>query len=410
MRQMAIIGGGAAGLCCACEAAYLAKKQGKALRITLFEAQNRVGKKLLVTGNGRCNLTNLCACAEDYNENARDFITPALTRFPPESTLAFFERLGLFTRADTAGRVYPLSNQAAGVLDALRLEAAHLGVQMRAETRVTAVGRQDGAFIINGKERFDVLVLACGGKAAVKDYNGDALLRALGVPMTATAPSLVKLTTPSDFPKSLKGVRAAATLRLLLDGKAAAEETGELQFSEGVLSGICAMNLSAKLGRFFAKGGADAAVQIDFVPSMTSETLLQTLQQLCKQGQRATNEHLLSGLLPKQVGLALLKQANLSPAKPTASLSGADLAALVRVCKTLRLPVNGTKGYADAQVMLGGAKLDAFSSQTLEAKAVPQLYCIGELLDVDGLCGGFNLQWAFASARLCAAAVVEGTP
>ena len=170
------------------------------------------------------------------------------------------------------------------------------------------------------------------------------------------------------------------------------------------------MNLSAKLGRFFAKGGADAAVQIDFVPSMTSETLLQTLQQLCKQGQRATNEHLLSGLLPKQVGLALLRQANLSPAKPTATLSGADLAALVRVCKTLRLPVNGTKGYADAQVMLGGAKLDAFTSQTLEAKAVPQLYCVGELLDVDGLCGGFNLQWAFASARLCAAAVVEGTP
>ena len=410
MRQMAIIGGGAAGLCCACEAAYLAKKQGKALRITLFEVQNRVGKKLLVTGNGRCNLTNLCACAEDYNENARDFITPALTRFPPESTLAFFDRLGLFTRADTAGRVYPLSNQAAGVLDALRLEAAHLGVQMRAETRVTAVGRQDGAFIINGKERFDVLVLACGGKAAVKDYNGATLLRARGVPMTATAPSLVKLTTPSDFPKSLKGVRAAATLRLLLDGKAVAEETGELQFSEGVLSGICAMNLSAKLGRFFAKGGADAAVQIDFVPSMTSETLLQTLQQLCKQGQRATNEHLLSGLLPKQVGLALLRQANLSPAKPTATLSGADLAALVRVCKTLRLPVNGTKGYADAQVMLGGAKLDAFTSQTLEAKAVPQLYCVGELLDVDGLCGGFNLQWAFASARLCAAAVVEGTP
>ena len=408
MRRLAIIGGGAAGLCCACEAAFLSEQNKTGLRITLFEALPRVGKKLLSTGNGRCNLTNVYAAAEDYNENARDFVAPALTRFPPQSTLDFFARLGLFTHADAVGRVYPLSNQASGVLDALRLEAARLGVELRVDSRIETVQKKNGAFLLNGRERFDAVVLACGGKAAVKDYNADRLLRDLGIPMKKPAPSLVKLTTPSPLPKQLGGIRAAAKLRLLLDGVPAAEETGELQFSDGVLSGICAMNLSPKLNRYLSAGGSNAAVELDFVPSMTAEKLNETLCVLCRSGQRETCEHLLSGLMPKQVGLALLKAAGLSPNTPTATLSKAQITALSRLCKSLILPVNGTRGYADAQVMLGGAALDAFDPATLASKHTPGLYCIGELLDVDGLCGGFNLQWAFASARLCAAAIVEG--
>ncbi len=408
MRQMAILGGGAAGLCCACETAFLAAQKNRPLQISVFEALPRVGKKLLATGNGRCNLTNLHASPADYNENARAFVVPALTRFGPQSTLDFFARLGLFTHADAAGRVYPLSNQAAGVLDALRLEAARLGVKLRTDTSIETIQTKSGAFILNKTERFDLLVLACGGKAAVKTYNAESLLRQLGVPMTKTAPSLVKLTTPSPLPKQLAGIRAAANLRLLLNGRPAAQETGELQFADGVLSGICAMNLSPVLNRFLSGGGTEAAVEIDFVPSMTAEQLKETLGGLCRTGQRETCEHLLSGLLPKQVGLALLKAAGLSPSASTASLTGSQLSALCCACKSLSLPVNGTRGYADAQVMLGGASLDAFRPETLEAKSLPGLFCIGELLDVDGLCGGFNLQWAFASARLCASAVAEG--
>ncbi len=408
MRQLAIVGGGAAGLCCACELAELVRQNGSALQITVFESQQRVGKKLLATGNGRCNLTNLNTSLQDYNENAHAFIQPALTRFPPQSTLVFFARLGLYTHADAAGRVYPLSNQASGVLDALRLEAVRLGVELRTESRVQRVQMKNGAFLLNGGERFDLVVLACGGRAGVKDYNADTLLKALGIPVTETAPALVKLTTPSPLPKQLAGIRAAATLCLMLDGVPVAAETGELQFADGVLSGICAMNLSPRLNRYFAAGGKNAAVEIDLVPSMPPQTLEQTLRSLRSSGRRAVCEHLLSGLLPKQVGLALLKITGLSPHKPTAALSDAQISALARHCKKLSLPVSGTRGYADAQVMLGGAALDAFDPETLQSKQFPGLYCIGELLDVDGLCGGFNLQWAFASARLCAAAIAEG--
>ena len=408
MRKLAIVGGGAAGLCCACEAACLSKQNGRTLQITVFEANPRVGKKLLATGNGRCNLTNLHAVPDDYNKNARAFVAPALTRFSPQSTLDFFARLGLFTHADSAGRVYPLSNQASGVLDALRLEATRLGVELRTETRVEQIQKKNGAFLLNGKERFDLVVLACGGKAGVKDYNGETLLRELGVPVAKTAPSLVKLTTPSLLPKQLAGIRAAASLQLLLNGVPAATETGELQFADGVLSGICAMNLSPYVNRYFAGGGKNAAVAIDFVPSMLPETLEETLRSLRNRGQRTQCEHLLSGLLPKQVGLALLKEAKISFNTPTAALSDSLLASLARLCKSLILPVSGTRSYADAQVMLGGAALDAFEAETLQSKQIPGLYCVGELLDVDGPCGGFNLQWAFASARLCAAAVSEG--
>ena len=407
MKRVAIVGGGAAGLCCACETAFLAQTRGLPVSITVFEQQPRVGKKLLVTGNGRCNLTNLSACETDYNENARGFINPALTRSPPQSTLDFFARLGLFTHADSAGRVYPLSNQASSVLDALRLEAARLGVQIRTDTAVNSVSKRGDSFLVNASERFDVLVLACGGRAGVKAFNGESLLRDLDIPMTATAPSLVKLTTPSPLPKQLKGVRAAASLRLFLNGVCAAEESGELQFADGVLSGICAMNLSPYVNRAIAAGMNDISVEIDFVPSMETSELEQKLQTLCANGQRETNEHLLSGLMPKQVGLALLKEAKLPQGGATAALTKEQIHTLAATCKHLRLPVNGTKGYADAQVMLGGAKLDCFDSETLEAKQTPNLYCIGELLDVDGLCGGFNLQWAFASARLCAAAITE---
>ena len=410
MKRVAIVGGGAAGLCCACETAFLAKEQGTRLQITVFEQQPRVGKKLLVTGNGRCNLTNLSATENDYNENARSFVRPALTSFPPQSTLDFFARLGLFTHADAAGRVYPLSNQAAGVLDALRLEAARLGVLFRTETTVQSVKKENGGFLVNGAYRFDIVVLACGGKAGIKAFNADSLLRGLGVPVAKTAPSLVKLTTPSALPKQLAGIRAAAALRLFVGGEPVKEETGELQFADGVLSGICAMNLSPYVNRALAAGTNDIAVEIDLVPSMEEFELERTLQTICTGGLRRENEHLLSGLMPKQVGLALLKETKLSPSGNTADLTVEQIHTLTCVCKHLRLPVSGTKGFADAQVMLGGASLDAFDPETLQAKQTPGLYCIGELLDVDGPCGGFNLQWAFASARLCAAAITEAAP
>lgn len=402
MTRAAIIGGGAAGLCCACELLYLANGR---VRATLFEQKDRVGKKLLTTGNGRCNLTNLAASAAAYPDAVRAFAAPALTRFSPESTLEFFRRLSLLTHADSEGRVYPLSNQAAAVLDALRLEAKRLGTDVCCETPVTTLKRSKTGFSVNG-EPFDIVVLALGGKAAARDFSA-GLLRDLALPMTGTAPGLVKLTTADPLPRALRGLRARAALTLLLNGTPVAEETGELQFGDGTLSGIAAMNLSSVYARAALRGPVSAQIAADFVPELSHDALQAMLQAVVQTGQRERSEDLLSGLMLKKLGIALLKRAGIRPDGKTGTLTEAQLKTLCSLCKHCVFPVTGSGSFADAQVTVGGLAHEGFDPETLESGQYPNLYACGELLDVDGPCGGFNLQWAFASARLCAAAIAE---
>ena len=396
MKRAAIIGGGAAGLCCA----DALSKGG--LAVTVFEQNDRVGKKLLSTGNGRCNLTNLNAGPAAYS--APDFVAPALTRYPPKQVLAFFESLSLFAHADEAGRVYPLSNQAASVLDALRLDAARAGVEVRTGVTVTDLRKKDGAWYVNG-ERFDFAVLACGGKAAVKAYNAFDLLRGPGIPVTETAPGLVKLTTSDPAAKQLKGIRAPVRLTLFSGDAELAAAAGELLFGDGVLSGIAAMDLSSFVNREKLRGENALSVMADFVPSMTNDALRGRLSEIVNSGQRETAEHLLSGFLPKAIGLVLLKKAGIAANRATSTLTTPELDALTALCKGCVFPVTGTRSYPDAQIMLGGADCAAFDPETLESKTNRRFYCIGEVLDVDAPCGGFNLQWAFASALLCADAI-----
>ena len=403
MRKIAILGGGAAGLCCACALAQTAN--GRA-QVTVFEQNDRVGKKLLTTGNGRCNLTNLAAKPDAYPAAVRDFAAPALTRFPPESTVSFFERLSLFTFADDAGRVYPLSNQAAGVLDALRLEAARLGVVYVCESPVTALQPTQNGFVVNDK-RFDAVVLALGGKAAVRDYPGETLLRQLGLSLTKTAPGLCKLQSADPMLRALKGLRARAALTLLLDGEEIITEQGELQFADGALSGIALMNLSSVYARAAMAKKVQAAVAVDFVPTLSSDALRDVLTDIVRRGQREKCEDLLSGLLIKKLGVALLKRAGLRPDAPTKTLTQSQIDDLCKVCKHCIFSVTGSGSFRDAQVTVGGLSQQGFDPATLESRRYENLYACGEALDVDGPCGGFNLQWAFASARLCAAAIAE---
>lgn len=403
MKRIAILGGGAAGLCCAAD--LLRQTAGRA-SVTVFEQNSRVGKKLLATGNGRCNLTNLGASPASYPPAQRTFVTPALTRFSPEKILDFFASLSLFTHADGEGRVYPLSNQAAGVLDALRLENTRLGAAVRCNTAVTSIRPKNGRFLVNG-EPFDCVVLALGGKAAVKGFQGYDLLSQLSIPCGKTAPGLVRLTTDDPMVKSLKGIRAAASLRLILDGKEAMRETGELQYTDGALSGIAVMNLSSCYARRMQQKNTRAQIEADFVPSMEQDALRRALTAIVKTGQRQLCEDLLSGFVPKRLGITLLKAAGLRADGPTAALSDDQIETLCARLKAYRFSITGSGSFADAQVTVGGAALSAVNAATLESKQYPNLYLCGELLDVDGPCGGFNLQWAFASARLCALSIAE---
>ena len=400
LLRVAIIGGGASGLVCACVLAKSSK-----IDVTVFEKNERVGKKLLSTGNGRCNMTNLSALPKDYFE-AADFVSPAFEKYPPESNIAFFESLGLFSRADSEGRVYPLSNQASSVLDALRFECERLGVHFICSSKVERVEKNSGTYVINGKERFAKVVFACGSASAVRDFDSYSLLKAFGHTATKTAPALVRLITDDKAANQLKGIRAAVSMTLRAKGKKIAFAEGELQFSDFSLSGIVSMELSSVVSRHMLNGENDFSVDIDLVPSLSFDELFTVLSRLSKRD-GLKSENLLSGFMHKKIGICLLKRNGISPEKPMNELSQKQLREIVAACKKFSLKITGVGSFAQSQVTVGGIERNGFRKKTLESKKCRGLYCCGEMLDVDGKCGGYNLQWAFSSARLCSESIIR---
>lgn len=403
--KVAIIGAGASGLVCALEAYEEAKRENKRVDITLFERNDRVGKKILATGNGRCNLTNL-NCSEEFYNGSTDAAMSIFQKFSPESNIQFFRRLGLYTKADAEGRVYPLSNQASSVLDALRLGIRNRNIKIVTDFSVDSIEHKEGFYFI-GSEKFDKVVIAVGGKACVKSFSGYELLKGLDIPVTKTAPSLVRLTTEDKITKSLKGIRAAVKLTLKIDGRIKATEKGELLFSDNVLSGIAAMQLSAYVSRHFTKSRTKPLIDVDFVPDFSYDELLNEIKYICKYCKETESENILSAFMPKKIGMAILKKAGVPFDKKAGSLKDTEIEKTVSFAKRYTFEISGTKDFSDAQVTSGGADLSAFNAETLESKKHKGLYCCGEILDVDGLCGGYNLQWAWSSGRLAGRSLVK---
>ena len=398
--RVAIIGGGASGLVCACVLA----KSGN-IDVTVFEKNERVGKKLLSTGNGRCNMTNLSASPSDYFE-AAEFVSRALEKYSPKSNIAFFESLGLFSKADSEGRVYPLSNQASSVLDSLRFECERLGVRFACSCEVKKVQKKGGVFLVNDTAHFEKVVFACGSRSAVKDFGSYALLTSFGHTITKTAPALVRLTTDDRVANQLKGIRASVSMTLRSGGKKVAHSSGELQFAEGSLSGIVSMELSSFVSRLSLAGEKDFSVDADFVPSFSFDELLGVLSELSRRD-GLKSENLLSGFMPKKLGICLLKRAGVSPESAMNSLSQKQLREIAALCKKCSFKITGVGSFSQSQVTVGGIKRGEFDPKTLESKKCRGLYCCGEMLDVDGKCGGYNLQWVFSGARLCAESIIR---
>lgn len=398
--QIAIIGGGASGLICAAKSAYIAKKQNQKAQITVFEANDRVGKKLLVTGNGRCNMTNVNISPKFYLRS-NDYAAFALEKYSPKKTLEFFSRLGLLTRTDDHGRVYPMSNQANSVLDCLRFECERLGVKFECGKVVRKIENDGCKFIINSAFCFDKIVLACGGMAGVNFHNGYKLLQSLGHTVIAPTPSLVKLSTANTYTRQLKGVRAFVRLRLTLGGNILAEEDGEIIFGDGVLSGIAVMQLSASLSRVDFTKSKKVAVHCDFAPNIEKKELLAVLLPFIKNN-TAKSENLLVGVVPKRIGMMILKTAAVSLDKPISAITAKQIEKIIDLMKDYEFEINSLCSFRDAQVTAGGASTKEFDSRTMQSKKVKGLFCCGELMDVDGVCGGYNLQWAWSSGLLCA--------
>ncbi|MDR2687045.1 MAG: aminoacetone oxidase family FAD-binding enzyme [Oscillospiraceae bacterium] len=388
--DIAIVGAGASGLAAGIAAGRaLAKGAGgkntaPTGRVLLLERMPRAGKKILATGNGRCNLGNRRALEHPYHN--RDFAAPALKQF--EGCEAFFDSLGLAVREDGEGRLYPRPNMAAGVLDALRFGAERAGCETRCGCPATSIEPAGRGFLINKEIFARRVIVAAGGCAAPaqgSDGSGFSLLRSLGHRIVEPRPALVQIKAKSPVLAMLKGMRVQAGIRVVRGSRVLREAAGEVLFAQDGLSGIAAMEAS----REAAPG---TAAVLDLLPEYSIDELTALLSrwQGCLDGYSPAQ--LLAGLLPGRVAQAVAR----TPCGPPPSGAGG----LAYACKNFAFEVTGTRGFAHAQVTAGGADVAQFEAGTMESRAVPGVYACGEALDVDGGCGGFNLQWAWASGVL----------
>lgn len=391
-----ILGGGASGL------AACAVLAGAGARVTLVERLDRVGKKILASGNGRCNLSNAQMDADLYGE-AEPFVRRVYARTPPAEVAGFFSSLGLMTACEE-GRIYPRTMAAASVLDVLRAACAQENVRVMTGCTAAAItpSRRGGWSVAlqSGEGLFAPVVLACmGGSAAPHlgtDGSGARLLQALGHRMTPVYPALVQLRCEHPALRSLKGVRVQAALTLLSDRRPVAREAGELLFADYGVSGVCVFQLSRHAARALGEGRR-VALQVNLLPEIPAQALPAWLDERIDSLPGRDASGLFAGVFPRLLAQAVLRQAGVPLETPADRLSPQARGALAQAIGAFPLPVTGTQGFASAQVTAGGVRLDEVDPDTMASRLHDGLYLAGELLDVDGPCGGYNLHFAFAS-------------
>ena len=390
-----IIGGGAAGM-----AAALAASENKDVEVILLERQARVGRKLAATGNGRCNLTNLNAEKWGYHGQEPEFAQPALKRFGVDNTMDWFLSLGLLTVVEDWGRVYPFSDQANSVVDVLRYALEKPNIQLLTGFEVQKVKKTDQGFRVDSAEETvfcDKLIIACGGLAGTKlggSMSGYKLLRSFGHKCTKLRPSLVQLKSSWPLCASLKGVRTTCKVEILRDGVQHSWSDGELQFTEYGLSGPVIFEVS----RDACEGTGEWVCRLDFLPCCDENWLKEQL--LRRKQTRLKAEDLLTGILHNRLGRVIVQSVGISGHAPIAQLEEAEIIAVCRAVKGFEVTLTEPMGMDSAQVTAGGIVTKEFDPFSLESKLVPGLYACGEVLDIDGDCGGYNLQWAWSSGRL----------
>ena len=392
--NVCVIGGGAAGML----AALTAAENGH--HVLLLERQSRVGRKLLATGNGRCNLSNHHVSPAHYHGGA-GFCDFALSQFDVGETLQYFASLGLLTVSEASGRIYPMSNMAGSVLDVLRYALERPEIDLQTGQTVTAVRKMpEGFFVKTETDTFSArcLILAAGGAAGSKvggGMDGYRLAKSLGHHRTALYPSLVQLKTDPTYPRALKGVKAQCGISICRGSQVLARNSGEVLFTEYGVSGPAIFDLS----RSVSAGGSDLTCLLNFFPDWEEAEVLHWLSQ--RQAAMAAHEAstLLTGSCHTRLGQMICKSAGFTNQR-AARLTRDDLRRIARQATHFALPITGTCGFDQAQVTAGGLDTSEFDPRTLQSRLVPGLYACGELLDIDGDCGGYNLQWAWSSGRL----------
>lgn len=442
--SVGVVGGGAAGMM----AAVTAARCGAA--VTLLERNDRPGKKILATGNGKCNLGNEKLDTEEYYTEFPDFLEKCLGRFGTKDTVAFFQGIGLMLKSKN-GYLYPMSEQASSVLDVLRYELHRQNVQVITDCKIEAAempGKADvGAEQETGKSHregraaekrkepgeireerkarrqngrgirlkgggktycFDRIILACGGQAAPRtgsDGIGYRLAEKLGHSLVPVVPALVQLRCREDFYKSIAGVRADALLTVNTKDGGFIRERGELQLTDYGISGIPVFQIS-RVVNYILRKEKDVEIRIDFLPDITGEDLRRLAAARTPLQKGRTVEAFFTGLLNKKLMLLFIRLAGLKAAEDAASADPGKLSAVYRLCKCFAVHACGSNSYENAQVCAGGVPLREVTDQ-LESRKAPGIYFAGEILDVDGKCGGYNLQWAWCSGHIAGTAAAR---
>lgn len=396
MNNIAIIGGGASGLMAAIFAA-----ENDNNRVTIYESGERLGRKILATGNGRCNMTNVNADIANYHSSNPKFVLGAKNKFWVEETLEFFESLGIVSKMEEGGKVYPYSDQASAVLDVLRFKIEELDVKVVNSFDVKSVSNKNGLFEISAYDgrlaNADKVIVATGGKAAPNlgsKGTGYEILRSLGHSITKLSPSLVQLKTETEVVKKLKGIKLNANVTL-----GSHTEYGEVLFTEYGVSGPAVFSLSSRLD-------GQTSIELDIMPEYTYEQLVDMISVRMYTMPKVTLENFLVGIMNKRVGQALLKSVGIEPlSRYCVTLGAKEISRLCKAIKRWEFKITGTMSWNNAQVTKGGASTKEFNPNTMESKLVSGLFAVGEVLDIDGDCGGYNLQWAWSSGYLAGTSV-----
>ena len=392
--KIAVIGGGASGIA----AAIYAKRNNAKNSVTVFERGDRILKKLLATGNGRCNLSNESISSQNYFSHTPDAVEQILFAFPENEERQFFASLGILLCSES-GRIYPYSRRANAVSDALRFECEKLGIKIRTNAFIDTISKKDDFFNIKG-EQFNSVIISCGGMSAPSfgtDGNSFKLLRALGHSVSPTCYALSPVKVKENV-KSLKGIRVHCTVTLYDGNTAVKQEHGELQLTDYGLSGIAIMQLS----RLCTK---ESSIKVDLMPDFSKEELSEFLIERINNLSHLKAEDFLTGFLHKALGQYVLGRCGISASLPASRLGKKEILLLAKELKELSFTVDSVLGKEQSQATSGGALLSEFDTKTLESKKHSGLYCIGEALDCVGDCGGYNLHWAWATAYIAGKAV-----
>jgi flavoprotein family protein len=395
--EIAVIGGGASGMI----VAITARKSGK--EVVVLERKDRILKKVLITGNGRCNITNVNANISNYFGKNISSVENILNSFNPQDTMDFFNGLGIICNEENRGKVYPLSGQASSVVDALRFEAERLGVRIETEFYVRKIEKEGFKFKIYSEERKKIeagrVIIAAGGQSYPElgsNGSGFELAKELGHSVTRLSPSIVQLKTEKHQVKGLQGIKTDAAVTAYGDNKKICTYDGELLFTDYGISGNVVFNISFVMPLY-----KNVEFEIDFMEKFDYNELYEILKERKKMMSHLTMENYFNGMINKKLGQFLSKVSGIEKlSKPVKDLNDSEIRKLCTVLKKYRIKILDTTGFKNAQVTAGGVSLDEVNSETLESKIVKGLYFSGEVLDVYGECGGFNLQWAWASGYI----------